>query len=113
MASARAAASFRSHSVSELDICSIGGPKGLRKSDALRRISAGDTTVPSDPRIDICARTKVLNNELEDVFRRWYPQFRTESEKDGEDQCGPATLPLHLFFLRTGGIELIQLQALT
>jgi len=21
-------------------------------------------------------RTKVLNNELEDVFRRWYPQFR-------------------------------------
>ncbi len=21
-------------------------------------------------------RTKVLNNELEDVFRRWYPRFR-------------------------------------
>ena len=26
------------------------------------------------------ARTKVLNNELEDVFRRWYPQFRTEEK---------------------------------
>jgi len=24
-------------------------------------------------------RTKVLNNELEDVFRRWYPQFRKQS----------------------------------
>ena len=24
------------------------------------------------------ARTKVLNNELEDVFRRWYPQFREQ-----------------------------------
>ena len=23
-------------------------------------------------------RTKVLNNELEDVFRRWYPQFRAQ-----------------------------------
>jgi hypothetical protein len=22
-------------------------------------------------------RTKVLNNELEAVFRRWYPQFRS------------------------------------
>ena len=26
------------------------------------------------------ARTKVLNNELEDVFRRWYPQFRPEEK---------------------------------
>ena len=25
-------------------------------------------------------RTKVLNNELESVFRRWYPQFRTEAK---------------------------------
>ncbi len=25
-------------------------------------------------------RTKVLNDELEDVFRRWYPQFRAEEE---------------------------------
>jgi hypothetical protein len=24
-------------------------------------------------------RTKVLNNELEDVFRRWYPQFRPKA----------------------------------
>jgi hypothetical protein len=24
-------------------------------------------------------RTKVLNNELEDVFRRWYPQFRAQA----------------------------------
>jgi hypothetical protein len=24
-------------------------------------------------------RTKVLNNELEDVFRRWYPQFRVQA----------------------------------
>ncbi len=25
-------------------------------------------------------RTKVLINELDDVFRRWYPQFRTEEK---------------------------------
>jgi hypothetical protein len=25
-------------------------------------------------------RTKVLNNELEDVFRRWYPRFRQEAQ---------------------------------
>ena len=25
-------------------------------------------------------RTKVLNNELEDVFRRWYPQFRAQEQ---------------------------------
>jgi Plasmid pRiA4b ORF-3-like protein len=25
-------------------------------------------------------RTKVLNNELENVFRRWYPQFRTQQK---------------------------------
>jgi len=25
-------------------------------------------------------RTKVLNNELESVFRRWYPQFRAEAK---------------------------------
>jgi len=25
-------------------------------------------------------RTKVLNHELEDVFRRWYPQFRTQKK---------------------------------
>jgi hypothetical protein len=24
-------------------------------------------------------RTKVLNNELEEVFRRWYPQFRAQA----------------------------------
>jgi hypothetical protein len=24
-------------------------------------------------------RTKVLNNELEDVFRRWYPRFRDQA----------------------------------
>ena len=24
-------------------------------------------------------RTKVLNNELEEVFRRWYPRFRTKA----------------------------------
>ena len=24
-------------------------------------------------------RTKVLNNELEEVFRRWYPQFRAKA----------------------------------
>jgi hypothetical protein len=24
-------------------------------------------------------RTKVLNHELEEVFRRWYPQFRAEA----------------------------------
>jgi len=25
-------------------------------------------------------RTKVLNDELEDVFRRWHPQFRTQEK---------------------------------
>ena len=25
-------------------------------------------------------RTKVLNHELEDVFRRWYPKFRAEEK---------------------------------
>ena len=25
-------------------------------------------------------RTKVLNNELEDAFRRWYPQFRPQEK---------------------------------
>jgi hypothetical protein len=25
-------------------------------------------------------RTKVLNNELEGVFRRWYPQFRAQEK---------------------------------
>ena len=24
-------------------------------------------------------RTKVLNNELEEVFRRWYPRFRAKA----------------------------------
>jgi hypothetical protein len=24
-------------------------------------------------------RTEVLNNELEETFRRWYPQFRAEA----------------------------------
>jgi len=36
------------------------------------------------------ARTKVLNNELEDVFRRWYPQFRTE-EKGAHVRFGGIT----------------------
>jgi len=25
-------------------------------------------------------RTKVLNNELEEVFRRWYPLFRVQAQ---------------------------------
>ena len=28
-------------------------------------------------------RTKVLNNELDDVFRRWYPKFRLEVPPSG------------------------------
>jgi len=28
----------------------------------------------------MATRTKVLNNELESVFRRWYPQFRVEAK---------------------------------
>ena len=31
-------------------------------------------------------RTKVLNNELEDVFRRWYPRFRPEARTTGSEQ---------------------------
>jgi hypothetical protein len=31
-------------------------------------------------------RTKVLNEELEDVFRRWYPNFRPRPEQDVSQQ---------------------------
>ena len=31
-------------------------------------------------------RTKVLNNELEDVFRRWYPRFRPQPQTAAPDQ---------------------------
>jgi hypothetical protein len=31
-------------------------------------------------------RTKVLNNELDDVFRRWYPKFRLEVPPSGEQR---------------------------
>ncbi len=39
-------------------------------------------------------RTKVLNNELEDVFRRWFPQFRLKVQTNGPEQeaeCPPAS----------------------
>jgi hypothetical protein len=28
-------------------------------------------------------RTKLLNNELEDAFRNWYPQFRVQEKAAG------------------------------
>jgi hypothetical protein len=31
-------------------------------------------------------RTKVLNNELEDVFRRWFPRFRPETQTSSSEQ---------------------------
>jgi len=31
-------------------------------------------------------RTKVLNNELEDVFRRWFPRFRPKAQTDSSEQ---------------------------
>jgi len=31
-------------------------------------------------------RTKVLNNELEDVFRRWFPRFRPETQTTSSEQ---------------------------
>ena len=31
-------------------------------------------------------RTKVLNNELEDVFRRWFPQFRPKAQTPSSEQ---------------------------
>ncbi|MBL8238643.1 MAG: hypothetical protein JNM66_14555 [Bryobacterales bacterium] len=31
------------------------------------------------------ARTKVLNNELEDVFRRWFPRFRPKAQTTGSE----------------------------
>ena len=31
-------------------------------------------------------RTKVLNNELEDVFRRWFPQFRPKAQTISPEQ---------------------------
>ena len=39
-------------------------------------------------------RTRVLNNELEDVFRRWYPQFRAASAS------APAFQRSHLLVLQ-------------
>ena len=39
-------------------------------------------------------RTKVLNNELEDVFRRWYPKFRPVAQPAVPEQkvaCPPAS----------------------
>jgi len=35
---------------------------------------------PSGAHLLLQTRTKVLNNELEDVFRRWCPQFRAEEK---------------------------------
>jgi hypothetical protein len=31
-------------------------------------------------------RTKVLNNELEDVFRRWFPRFRPKGQATSPEQ---------------------------
>ena len=31
-------------------------------------------------------RTKVLNNELEDVFRRWFPRFRPKAQTTSSEQ---------------------------
>ena len=31
-------------------------------------------------------RTKVLNNELEDVFRRWFPRFRPKAQTSNPEQ---------------------------
>ena len=31
-------------------------------------------------------RTKVLNNELEDVFRRWFPRFRPKVQATSPEQ---------------------------
>ena len=35
-------------------------------------------------------RTKVLNNELEGLFRRWYPRFRIATTNGGEEQAAAA-----------------------
>jgi hypothetical protein len=32
-------------------------------------------------RLLLQTRTKVLNNELEEMFRRWYPRFRAQAAK--------------------------------
>ena len=31
-------------------------------------------------------RTKILNNELEDVFRRWFPRFRPKAQTTSPEQ---------------------------
>jgi len=31
-------------------------------------------------------RTKVLNNELEDLFRRWFPRFRPKAQTTSPEQ---------------------------
>jgi len=31
-------------------------------------------------------RTKVLNNELEDVFRRWFPRFRSKAQTPSSEK---------------------------
>ena len=35
---------------------------------------------PKGAHLLLQTRTKVLNNDLDDVFRQWYPKFRRETD---------------------------------
>ena len=66
--------------------CAIGGRpidlhiKGLEKMGATIAYEHGYIEARAErlkgAHLLLQTRTKVLNNELEEVFRRWYPQFR-------------------------------------
>ena len=41
---------------------------------------------PKGAHLLLQTRTKVLNNELEDVFRRWFPRFRPKAQTTSPEQ---------------------------
>jgi hypothetical protein len=41
---------------------------------------ANQAARPKGAHLLLQMRTKVLNNELDDVFRRWYPKFRSVTQ---------------------------------
>ena len=60
-------------------------PPKFPKEGFLRRAYVNYVTfltrfsVPLIPNTLLQTRTKVLNNELDRTFRKWYPQFRAEA----------------------------------
>src|SRR6516225_3945165 len=47
---------------------------------------AADAVDAERSALAVTTRTKVLNNELEDVFRRWFPRFRPKAQTTSPEQ---------------------------